>query len=308
MMSSSAGFLAIDTSAYTTSVAVVREGKVIFDNRIMLNVPKGEKGLRQSEAVFAHVKNAKQLFLDYDCADIKAIGYSEKPCGDADSYMPVFCVGESIALSVASVLGVKAVALTHQQGHIYSAFIGNEVSSGTYCAFHVSGGTLDVLKVQIKDTITSVEKIGGTLDITCGQLIDRVGVAAGLPFPSGKHIESMYTKNSEDFAVTVDGMYANLSGAETQSLRALVDGKDVSSVLSGVIDCVAKTLSQLVKNAAMDKFIFTGGVMCNRSIRESVKKACKEVGANCILANKKYCADNACGVALGTEIIYNKGE
>lgn len=307
-MNRRAHFLAIDTSAYTTSVALVCGKKVIADKRIILDVPKGSRGLRQSEAVFAHVKNAKQLFLDYEHCDIAAVGYSEKPRDTADSYMPVFCVGETLAVSLAAVLGVKAIALTHQHGHIYSAFFGNDVADGTYCAFHVSGGTLDVLEVQIEGSIKSITQIGGTRDITCGQLIDRVGVAAGLAFPCGTHIESMYTQNTENFAVSVDGLYTNLSGAETQSLRALEDGRDKAEVCSGVIDCVAATLSLMIKNADYKRFIFTGGVMCNEVVRESVAKTCFEIGAECILTDKKYCSDNACGVALGSEILYNKGE
>ncbi len=303
-----AHFLAIDTSAYTTSFALVSGKKVIVDKRIMLDVPNGSRGLRQSEAVFAHVKNAKQLFLDYEHKDIAAVGYSEKPRDTANSYMPVFCVGETLAMSAAAVLCVSAIALTHQHGHLYSAFFGNEISDGTYCAFHVSGGTLDVLEVQIAGAIKSITQIGGTRDITCGQLIDRVGVASGLPFPCGKHMESIYVENDENFAVNVDGLYANLSGAETQSLRALDSGHDKASVCSGVIDCVATTISQLIINADYDRFIFTGGVMCNEVIRDSVAETCAEIGADCILTDKKYCSDNACGVALGTQILYNKGE
>jgi len=307
-MKHDACFLAIDTSSYTTSIALVSNSKVIADKRIMLSVPKGIRGLRQSEAVFLHVKNVKQLFLDYKHCDIAAVGYSEKPCGKEGSYMPVFCVGESHAVSWASVLGVKSIPLTHQHGHIYSAFFGNDVADGTYCAFHVSGGTLDLLRVEIEGSLKCISRIGGTLDITCGQLIDRVGVAAGLPFPSGKHMESIYVENDENFAVKVDGLYTNLSGAETQSLRALQSGKDIASVCSGVIDCVSETLSQLINNAGFDKYIFTGGVMCNDIIREKVAKTCGETGAMCILTDKKYCSDNACGVALGTQILYNKGE
>ena len=121
-------------------------------------------------------------------------------------------------------------------------------------------------------------------------------------------MESMYVSNDENFAVNVNGLNTNLSGAETQSLRALADGCDIASVISGVIDCVAQTLSRLIQNASMDKFIFTGGVMCNDIIREAVKKTCNDISAECILTDKKYCSDNACGVALGAEILYNKGE
>ena len=301
-------FLGIDTSCYTTSIAMVSQSEVTEDKRIMLSVPQGERGLRQSEAVFAHIKNVQQLFLDFEKKKIDAIGYSAKPCDAEMSYMPVFVVGESFAISWAKLLGVCAVPLTHQHGHIYSAFIGREIQEGRYCALHVSGGTLDVLEVVIEGYIRSIEKIGGTLDITCGQLIDRAGVKAGLPFPSGKYIEQLYEENGEKFAVTVNGLETNLSGAETQVLRALEQGKDKNRVLSGVIDTSARTIAGLVKNAkGYDKFIFTGGVMSNSIIRRSVEEVCEDINAECIIADNHYCSDNAAGIALGAQILYSKG-
>ena len=43
-------FLGIDTSCYTTSIAAVDEnGNLLSDQRKLLNVPDGQRGLRQSE-------------------------------------------------------------------------------------------------------------------------------------------------------------------------------------------------------------------------------------------------------------------
>lgn len=301
-------FLGIDTSCYTSSVALVLNGEVKLDKRIMLEVKKGAKGLRQSEAVFAHIKNLTEIFSDYERKDIAAVGYSEKPSGRYMSYMPVFCVSETMAVSWSKILGVPKSALTHQQGHIYSAFIGRTIEDADYVAFHVSGGTLDLLKVTIKGSIKNIEEIGSSLDITCGQLIDRIGVAAGLRFPAGKHIEELYKPGGEKFAVNVDGLKANLSGAETQAKRALEAGVDRVKVLSGVIDCVAQTICRLAKNAGAKRYIFTGGVMANSVIRQRVSETCTEINSKCIIADKKYCSDNACGIALGAEILYKKGE
>lgn len=103
-------------------------------------------------------------------------------------------------------------------------------------------------------------------------------------------------------------MKANLSGAETQAKRALENGVDKVKVLSGVIDCAAETLCKLTKNAGAQRYIFTGGVMANRVIRQRVSRICTEIGSECIIADKKYCSDNACGIALGAQILFNKGE
>jgi len=306
MRSSDTCFLGLDTSCYTTSIAAVSGGRVVMDERIMLDVAKGARGLRQSEAVFAHVRNLKALFLSLEAEGINigGVAYSERPRPQSDSYMPVFTVGETMAVGCARALGVPFHALTHQHGHIYAAYLGNEIKDGAWCALHVSGGTLELLRVEIDGEIDDIETIGGTKDITAGQLIDRVGVAAGLPFPAGKHIEAMYRPGGANLPVTVQGLCANLSGAETQAMRMLESGEDKAKMLSGVIDCAAQTLAALVRNAAeaFDRFIFTGGVVCNEVIRNVLAEQCVALGAQAVFAQKSYCGDNACGLALAAEI------
>ena len=55
--------LGIDTSNYKTSIAVIdRQNNVICDLRRFLNVRQGERGLRQSDALFQHIKNLPALF------------------------------------------------------------------------------------------------------------------------------------------------------------------------------------------------------------------------------------------------------
>lgn len=306
-------FLAFDTSCYTTSAALVSNGQVLFDKRIMLNVEKGGRGLRQSEAVFQHIKNLKLILSGFQHPKntIAGIAYSEKPRPKDDSYMPVFCVGESASFSSAAALGLQPLPLTHQHGHIYSAFFGHMPMDGIYCALHVSGGTLDLLRVDIKDNIISgIEQLGGSLDITCGQLIDRIGVAAGLGFPAGEVMEKLYTENGAVLTASVKSLNVNLSGAEAQAMRLLQSGTEVSCVCSGVIDCAAETLVKLADNAAVNtnikKFIFTGGVICNRIIREKLKAHCAQKGFECIIADKTYSGDNACGLALAAQLIYEK--
>ncbi len=308
-------FLAVDTSAYTTSVAVVSEEGIVADSREVLFVPKGSRGLRQSDAVFEHVRKLRVIFeqLKTDGYKIKAVAFSEKPCPTQGSYMPVFCVGASHAAAYASALGVCAYALTHQHGHIYAAFFGHDIKDGEYAAFHVSGGTLDILRVRIyAGLITDIEPIGGTLDLTCGQLIDRVGVAAGLSFPAGAHMEKLYQNGSKKLAVHVKGLSANLSGAETQAMRRLEQGEDSALVCSSVIDCVSETLVRLIRNtyqiSGIRSFLFTGGVICNTIIRENIQKECVQRSLDFVFAQRALCSDNACGLALAAARLHKKGE
>lgn len=116
--------LGIDTSAYTTSVAVLTlDGKRVSDRRIVLSVPPGRRGLRQSEAVFQHVNNLPQV-LEQAAGDaggtFVAVGASVAPRSHPDSYMPVFRAGESAARSLAAWHGVPFVPVSHQDGHIWA--------------------------------------------------------------------------------------------------------------------------------------------------------------------------------------------
>ncbi len=314
-MSRSDVFIGVDTSAYTTSVAAVSGGQLLFDKRIMLSVPQGQRGLRQSDAVFAHIKNFPKLFNDISCEQdsIKAVAFSEKPCPEDGSYMPVFCVGASHASAVAAASGAALYALSHQHGHIYACFFSNNIADGIYGALHVSGGTLELLHVTVQNgLVVEITPLGGTLDLTCGQLIDRVGVAAGLPFPAGAAIEKAYRPGTPKLAVHVEGLFVNLSGAETQAMRRLQSGEDAASVCSSAIDCAAETLARLVVHAAqlkgLQSFLFTGGVICNTIIREYIEKACVNKGLGYLFAQKELCSDNACGLALAAEKLYGTGE
>ena len=91
--------LGLDTSCYTTSAAAVdAQGKVIAFSRLLLPVEAGQRGLRQSEAVFAHVRQLPQVMESLMTelppeATIRAVCASSKPRDEADSYMPVFQTG-----------------------------------------------------------------------------------------------------------------------------------------------------------------------------------------------------------------------
>ena len=195
-------FVGIDTSNYTTSCALCDgEGKVIANIKKMLPVKDGERGLRQSDALFAHTKNLPECMEAlgevikkemYDGARVVAVGYSATPRDIEGSYMPCFLAGVAAAKSFcASIPNVKSYALSHQCGHIRAAIYssGYDHSDGKpFGAFHVSGGTTECLLVKREDGGFKADLIGGTLDLNAGQVIDRIGVKIGLSFPAGPHM------------------------------------------------------------------------------------------------------------------------
>ena len=117
--------LGIDTSNYTTSVALF-DGVSGYNLGRLLDVPEGALGLRQSDALFQHVKHLPEIFAALRAEGrldgcIAAVGASTKPRWVEGSYMPCFLAGESQGRGIADTLGVPFFPCAHQQGHIAAA-------------------------------------------------------------------------------------------------------------------------------------------------------------------------------------------
>lgn len=230
-------FLGIDTSNYTTSIAVLdEENNILCDFRNPLEVPTAKRGLRQSEAFFQHSKNLpviyEKLVKQVDISKIKACSVSVAPRRLEGSYMPVFLAGENFGRIVSNSLDIPLFKFSHQEGHIKSALIDIDCEVEKFFCFHLSGGTSELMKIEknknfITDQIPYIcERIGGSLDISFGQLIDRIGVALGMNFPAGLEMDKIANTcdvigkklKSRIYSKKIDAKlgYVNLSGIETK--------------------------------------------------------------------------------------------
>ena len=301
-------FVGIDTSNYTTSCAIADEnGKILHNFKILLPVSKGERGLRQSEAVFAHIKNLqgvsdsiKALEKDFK---IMAIGYSAFPRDTHNSYMPCFLTGEAVARMLSAFEGVDAYAFSHQAGHIKAAVYSSGASlDGDFISFHVSGGTTEILYVkQNENSYYDIEIIGGSIDLHAGQAIDRIGVALGLDFPCGRQLESLASTNSEKIPspkISVKDFNCNLSGLENLALNLYKKTQSKELVCAYTIDFIGKTLEKLTENLRNSykdtPIVYAGGVMSNSIIKKRLKNKFSSV----YFAEPEYSSDNASGIAL----------
>ena len=186
-------YLGVDTSNYTTSLGVRdSNNNIICDKRIVLEVKLGEKGLRQQEALFQHIKNLPLLFreMDIDISKIRVVGVSTRPRPLEGSYMPCFLAGDSFAKIVSHALEVPFKSFSHQEGHIGCCLINSSIK-GDFLSLHLSGGTSETIYCINSSDNLDLETIGGSLDISFGQLIDRLGVKIGLGFPAGPELESI---------------------------------------------------------------------------------------------------------------------
>ena len=313
-------FVGFDTSNYTTSAAVCdADGKVIANIKSPLPVEAGACGLRQSDAVFAHVKNlpdvCEQIRAVTSEYTVAAVGYSAYPRDAEGSYMPCFLTGKVAASSFAAACEVPLYAFSHQNGHImaaaYSSGQMERLMQDRFLAFHVSGGTTEALLVTPQNgSIDQVTLVGETADLNAGQAIDRIGVAMGLSFPCGRAIELLAANATGKIPkprISVKGCVCNLSGLENLALGLYNMTGNKELVSAYTLDFVAQTLSQMTENILTEHgrmpVLYAGGVMSNCRIRERLERK-----FHAYFGAPAFSADNAAGTSLLCRNRFLKGE
>ena len=301
--------LGLDTSNYTTSAAVF-DGEGGRNQGRLLEVRPGELGLRQSDALFQHVKHLPEvveaLLGEEGLGTVQAVGASTRPRAVEGSYMPCFLAGASQGQVLSQVLGVPFYAFSHQQGHLAAAAwsVGRlDLLDRPFLAWHLSGGTTELLRVEPEEDGVAVraEILGGTSDISAGQLIDRTGVLLGLSFPAGKGVEklSRQAQKREYYKVKVNGLTFSLSGMENKVRQMVQRGEEPAEIAWFAQETVCRVVQACTK-AAMEEYpglpvLCSGGVASNGRLKELLRQNC---GA--LFAQPQFSTDNAMGTAVLT--------
>lgn len=300
--------LGFDTSNYTTSVAAF-DGVSGKNCSRLLDVKEGELGLRQSDALFSHVKRlpelVEQLFDGLERSAVTAAGASTRPRAVEGSYMPCFLAGESQARNIAKTLDVPFYAFSHQQGHIAASLWSSgrmDLMEQPHLAWHLSGGTTELLLVEPEGKNVKAAKIGGTTDISAGQLIDRTGVMLGLRFPAGKAVDGLSKEStcSERFKVKLNGLEFSFSGLQNKVQQFFASGASPEDTARYALNCVTWCIAAVTRAALKEypgfSVVFSGGVASNSLLRER----CTDFEA--VFCPPQYSTDNAMGIAVLTQL------
>lgn len=299
-------FLGIDTSNYTTSVAVLNaETGIIRQSKKLLPVKKGQAGLRQSDALFHHVNQFTEVSgkLLNNMENLKAIGVSAFPRNISGSYMPCFLAGKMAAEAISAVTGAKLYYTSHQAGHIAAALYSCkrlDLLHEPFIAFHLSGGTTDCLYcTPDEENIIDIQLFSSSLDLKAGQAVDRTGLMLGLDFPCGIELEKLAAKSGCEFKIkpSLKGNDCSLSGIENKCRKMLDDKALSEDIAKFCLTYIGKTVCAMAQKAqnALGKLpmVFAGGVMSNRYIREMILNE-----REAYFAEPEYSCDNAAGVAV----------
>lgn len=313
--------LGIDTSNYTTSVCAIAwdDGALLAEERALLPVQSGQRGLRQSEALFFHVQRLPALLSqlvgrvrpDTDgTVAWEAIGVSVRPRPFATSYMPVFTAGQNFARAFSAMLGVPVIQTSHQEGHLAAAEAFLSLPGGEpVLAVHLSGGTSDVLYARRTDFGYAIDTLGEGADLHAGQFVDHVGVALGLPFPAGPGLErladeTVATPTDIHFAATVRHACMSFSGPCSAALRAVGQGVVPGMVALAVFQSIANSVAKAIHQArhqvpSVQHCMVAGGVAANRYVRDRIGHRLRITDPDLTLhfAPARFSSDNALGPA-----------
>ena len=304
--------LGLDTSNYRTSMAVVSlEGSILWSERRLLPVQEGERGLRQSDAVYAHAKNLKLMMgaefraLCGSCS-LEAVCASVAPRDRENSYMPVFEMGDTMGRGIAAAMGIPFFPTDHQHGHLRAARHNTPLEwQESFLGLHLSGGTTDLLSVHGDH----LYELGTSLDLHAGQLVDRVGVALGCSFPAGPELEELARKGRAESvipcAMTDGDLSCHLSGAEAQAMRLIQGGETGPEDLAReIFDLLCRTVARMLtagrqKTGAGDALLF-GGIASSQLFREmlEIRLRRKNTGLRVFYGSPDLSGDNAVGAAL----------
>lgn len=302
-------FLGVDTSNYAASLcAFSPDDGIVYHDKRMLPVKSGELGLRQSDAVFEHVR-ALPAMLDKLCREVEiksaaAMGVSQRPRDCEGSYMPCFLAGVNVASALACALGIPFVGMSHQAGHIYSSLYATPLyNEGVreFIAFHVSGGTTDAVRCALRGRDYELTPLATSLDAHAGQIVDRVGAMLGFEFPSGGELSALARDSEckEYMKPALKGSDCCLSGLENKCAEMIEMGALARDVARYCLNSIARALLAMTQTLECERgklpIIYAGGVMQSETVRAPLAAGVK----NCFFAEPAWLsADNAAGAAI----------
>jgi N6-L-threonylcarbamoyladenine synthase len=312
--------LGIETSCDETAVALVETNPwstdilaQVVSSQVDLHRPYG--GVVPEVATREHLRNLPLLVpqvlkdLNLSLEAIDAVAATEGP-GLASSLL----IGHSYARALAVALSKPMVGVNHLEGHLYSPFIASRRAvEFPFVGLIASGGHTLLVHALGWDRYI---KLGSTVDDAAGEAFDKVAKLLGLPYPGGPEIERVAIKgNPEAFGLPRsfperDNLNFSFSGLKTavrffyeKSAPMQTDrvwAYDLcASFQKAVVDVLVRKSVQAVSQARVERLAASGGVLCNKMLRDELEFACYEAGIDLIVAEPAFCTDNA-GMIAGT--------
>ena len=307
--------LAFETSCDETSAAVVEMGRIL-SNVVSSQVEvHGEYGGVVPElAAREHLRNLMPVAkAALDQAAVKS-GQIEAVAATQGPGLPsALMVGLKAAQALAFVLRRPFMGVHHHEAHLYSPWTQGNPPAAAFADFEpnlsliVSGGhtLLVYVEAELKHML-----LGSAVDDAAGECFDKIGKLIGLPYPAGPEIDRLAENgNPAAFAFPRpmvhephdDFSFSGLKTSVRYFLRdhpALLEDKQrvrdlCASVQAAIVDVLVTKTVSAAKRLRVSCVTASGGVTCNRALRQQLTAACHRDGLKLRLADKSLCTDNA---------------
>ena len=315
--------LAIETSCDETSVAVVRNGRVLSNpvsSQIELHAEYG--GVVPELAAREHLRNLMPVTrtaleeAGVASAKLDAVAATQGP-----GLPNALLVGLKAAQSLAFALRKPFLGINHHEAHLYSPWITGEPLTADFSSFQpnvslvVSGG--HTMLVHVKSELNH-EVLGSTIDDAAGECFDKVAKLIGLAYPGGPEIDRLAAEGNPrafDFPRPMlrdandDFSFSGLKTAARYFIRdhpeVLAEVKQLrdlcASIQAAIVEVLVVKTIRAAERSGVNCVTASGGVTCNRALRRELESACKKNNLTLRLAERALCTDNAAMIGILAE-------
>ena len=185
-------------------------------------------------------------------------------------------------------------------------FLTNKIKNEKqFLSVHMSGGTTEILLVNKESLGYKIDIVGGSNDISFGQLIDRIGINMGYKFPCGKYIDEKALECNEKIEIglktSVKEGYMNLSGIENQ-VNKIINNHSKEYICKLLLDTISrnliKSLLYISEKYNIEEVVFAGGVSASKYISMKLKRELKKNNIIAYFTEQEYSTDNGLGCAV----------
>jgi N6-L-threonylcarbamoyladenine synthase len=315
--------LAFETSCDETSVAIVREGRVLagmVSSQIAMHAEYG--GVVPELAAREHLRNLIPVAHSaFEAAGIKPGEVDAVAATQGPGLPNALMVGLKAAEAYAFVSGRPFLGINHHEAHLYSPWITGSPARAEFERFEpnisliVSGGHTMLVHVQSE---LQHQVLGSTMDDAAGECFDKTGKLLGLAYPAGPVIDRLAEQgNAAAFQFprplrNEDNHDFSFSGLKTSVRYFLRDHPGLAddpqqlrdlcaSVQAAIVDVLVTKTIRAAKKLSLGCVTASGGVTCNRALRRELESACSRARVTLRLAESNLCTDNAAMVGILAE-------
>lgn len=308
--------MALETSCDETAVAILAGTDLrtsLVSSQIALHQPYG--GVVPEVASRNHLTQLQPLISEackeagVALGQIDAFAATSGP-GLASSLL----IGSSAAKGLAVALQKPYLAVNHLEGHLISPFFGGEIQPAI--GLIVSGGHTILIDL---DQFGEYRVLGRTRDDAAGEAFDKVGKLLGLPYPGGPEIDRLARQgdperyqfprgmlNSNDFQFSFSGLKTAV-----RYLLPKLEHANLADICASFQEAVVEVLVEKTLRAAAHAgkrlIAVSGGVSCNSRLRERFAEATRKRGLELLVAEARFCTDNAAMIAFVARESYRRG-